>query len=91
MWTETIRTLDDIDEMAFPRIAAEAEVAWSPATGESDLRTWESFRERVGASVRCGRASASISTPSDEIPWSTEMTHGRPLRAPHRARRRDRR
>ena len=25
MWTETIRTLDDIDEMAFPRIAAAAE------------------------------------------------------------------
>ena len=49
MWTETIRTLDDIDEMAFPRIAAAAEAAWSPATGASDLRTWESFRERVGA------------------------------------------
>ena len=33
LWSETIRTLADIDEMAFPRIAAAAEAAWSPATG----------------------------------------------------------
>lgn len=72
MWTETIRDLDDIDEMAFPRIAAAAEAAWSPATGESDLRTWESFRERVGA---LGPLWASLGIgfhPSDEIPWATE-------------------
>jgi N-acetyl-beta-hexosaminidase len=41
LWTETIRTAADIDLMAFPRVAAAAEAGWSPATGESDLRTWE--------------------------------------------------
>ncbi|GAA1927632.1 beta-N-acetylhexosaminidase [Microbacterium aoyamense] len=71
MWTETITNLDDIDRMAFPRIASAAEAAWSPATTESDLRTWDSFRERVGAmgplwtSLGIGFAS------SDEIPWAT--------------------
>jgi hexosaminidase len=72
MWTETIRTLDDVDEMAFPRIAAAAEAGWSPATGTSDRRTWQSFRERVGA---LGPLWASLGIrfhASDEIPWKTE-------------------
>ena len=80
LWTETIRTLDDIDESAFPRIAAAAEKAWSPApgrgtgtgTGDSIPRTWESFRERVGALAPLWR-SAGIGFPrSPEIPWRSE-------------------
>ena len=72
MWSETIRTLDDIDEMAFPRIAAAAEAAWSPATGASDLRTWASFRERVGALGPLWTSLGIGFHPSDEIPWATE-------------------
>ena len=72
MWTETIRTLDDIDEMAFPRIAAAAEAAWSPAPGDSDLRTWQSFRERVGALGPLWSSLGIRFHASDEIPWSTE-------------------
>lgn len=50
MWAETLRTLDDIDAMAFPRIAAAAEVAWSPrASTQHPERTWTSFRTRVEA------------------------------------------
>ncbi|GLJ78366.1 family 20 glycosylhydrolase [Microbacterium imperiale] len=48
LWTETVRTLDDIDALTFPRIAAAAEAAWSPPTGRAPGRTWESFRSRVG-------------------------------------------
>ncbi|MEV8273802.1 family 20 glycosylhydrolase [Microbacterium sp. NPDC077184] len=47
LWTETVRTLADIDALAFPRLAAAAEAAWSPATGAHPDRTWESFRARV--------------------------------------------
>lgn len=72
MWTETIRTLDDIDEMAFPRIAAAAEAAWSPKTGSSDLRTWTSFRERVGHLGPLWTSLGIRFHASDEIPWSTE-------------------
>jgi N-acetyl-beta-hexosaminidase len=72
MWTETIRTLDDVDEMAFPRIAAAAEIAWSPATGASDLRTWRSFRERVGALGPLWAALGIGYHASDEISWVTE-------------------
>lgn len=47
LWTETAATLADLDALAFPRIAAAAEIAWSPARGESPERNWPSFRDRV--------------------------------------------
>jgi hexosaminidase len=43
LWSETLRDLDDIEFMAFPRLAAIAELGWSPA------RDWVSFRTRLGA------------------------------------------
>ncbi|MCR2810476.1 MULTISPECIES: beta-N-acetylhexosaminidase [unclassified Microbacterium] len=70
MWTETIRTLEDIDRMAFPRIAAAAEVAWSAQNGE--LRTWESFRSRVGTLGPLWTSLGIRFHPSGEIPWSTD-------------------
>ena len=72
MWTETIRTLDDVDEMAFPRIAAAAEAAWSPASTASGLRTWESFRVRVGALGPLWARLGIRFHPSPEIPWDSE-------------------
>jgi len=72
LWSETLRTLDDIEVMAFPRAAAAAEAAWSPATGASDLRTWASFRERVGALGPLWTSLGIGFHPSDEIPWVTE-------------------
>uniref|UniRef100_UPI003F509996 family 20 glycosylhydrolase n=1 Tax=Microbacterium chionoecetis TaxID=3153754 RepID=UPI003F509996 len=72
LWTETIRTAADIDTMAFPRAAAAAEAAWSPATGASDLRTWASFRERVGALGPLWTSMGVGFHPSEEIPWATE-------------------
>ena len=72
LWTETIRTAEDIDTMAFPRIAAAAEAAWSPVTGESELRTWESFRERVGTLGPLWTSMGIGFHPSGEIPWATE-------------------
>ena len=69
LWSETLRTLADIDEMAFPRIAAAAEAAWSPATGSSDLRTWASFRERVGTLGPLWTSLGIGFHASDEIPW----------------------
>ncbi|HWV50209.1 MAG TPA: beta-N-acetylhexosaminidase [Microbacterium sp.] len=45
LWSETIASIADIDHLFFPRAAALAEVAWSPASAKD----WTSFRERVGA------------------------------------------
>lgn len=72
LWAETVRTLDDIDRLAFPRIAAAAEAAWSPATSESDLRTWASFRERVGGLGPLWTSLGIGFDASDEIAWSDE-------------------
>ncbi|PZX54094.1 family 20 glycosylhydrolase [Algoriphagus chordae] len=43
LWTETITNRADIEYMAFPRLAALAEVAWS----SSERRNWEDFQKRI--------------------------------------------
>jgi hexosaminidase len=45
LWSETLVKLEDFEQMAFPRLAAVAEVAWSPA----GARRWDDFRLRLGA------------------------------------------
>jgi hexosaminidase len=45
IWSETLATMDDLEYMAFPRLAGVAEVAWSPQQG----RQWSEFRTRLGA------------------------------------------
>jgi hexosaminidase len=49
LWSETIDALAGIDALAFPRLLAAAEIAWSPRPSASDERTWSSFRRRVAA------------------------------------------
>jgi len=44
LWSETLGNIRDVEYLAFPRAAALAEVAWSPAA-----RDWEAFRVRLGA------------------------------------------
>lgn len=66
LWTETIRSLDDIDHQAFPRLAAAAETAWSPADG----RSWPSFRDRVGALAPLWRRQGIAFHRSTEIDWA---------------------
>ncbi len=43
LWSETLRTLDDVEFMAFPRLPAIAEVGWSSQGG----RDWADFRLRL--------------------------------------------
>ena len=43
LWSETLVKAEDVEYMAFPRMAAIAEVGWSPAS----VRDWESFRVRL--------------------------------------------
>lgn len=45
LWTETIRTEDDLFSMLLPRLAAVAEVAWSAP----EVRAWEAFAEDLPA------------------------------------------
>lgn len=68
LWTETSTTAADLDELAFPRIASAAEIAWSPASAPD--RTWASFRSRVGGLGPLWRARGIGFFASAEIPWS---------------------
>jgi hexosaminidase len=45
LWSETIRSMDDVHWMTFPRLPAIAEIAWSPRR----QRDWDSFRRRLAA------------------------------------------
>ncbi|MFS0733766.1 family 20 glycosylhydrolase [Microbacterium sp. 1P10UB] len=65
LWTETVRSLHDIDTLAFPRIAAIAEIAWSPAAG----RDWLSFRARVAGLGPLWDARGIAFHRSPEIDW----------------------
>ena len=45
LWSETLRSGDDIECMAFPRLGASAERGWSPAS----THDWEAFGSRLAA------------------------------------------
>jgi hexosaminidase len=68
LWTETVSTAADIDEMLFPRIAAAAEIAWSPSPTLAAERTWTSFRARVAALEPLWQALGIGFFASPEIP-----------------------
>jgi hexosaminidase len=45
LWAETLANIRDVEFMAFPRLAAIAEIGWT----RQDDRDWDDFRERLGA------------------------------------------
>jgi hexosaminidase len=45
LWTETLRTMADLEYMTFPRLAGIAEMAWSPQSTHS----WSAYRRRLAA------------------------------------------
>jgi hexosaminidase len=65
LWSETLRSLDDIEAMAFPRLPAIAELGWSPAA----THDWASFRKRLAAQAPSWQRQGIAFTRVDEIPW----------------------
>ena len=47
LWTETLATVDDLEVMAFPRLAAIAQIAWSQQGTAHDPAALETFGERL--------------------------------------------
>jgi hexosaminidase len=72
LWTETVTGMDAIEFLAFPRLAAIAEIGWSPA----DTHDWSAFRERLGAQgPRWTRLGIDFYR-SPRVPWVAESTSG---------------
>ncbi|MBC7898102.1 MAG: beta-N-acetylhexosaminidase [Cytophagaceae bacterium] len=66
LWSETIETMRDFEFMAFPRLAAVAELAWSAPA----VRGWEQFRWRLGAHGPRLQALGVNFYRSPQVPWS---------------------
>ena len=65
LWSETLGNINDVEYLAFPRLAAIAEVGW---TAQS-RRNWEDFRERLGAQGPRWRALGLNFYASPQVPW----------------------
>ncbi|WP_433301618.1 beta-N-acetylhexosaminidase [Actinoplanes sp. CA-030573] len=66
LWSETLRSIADVQFMAFPRLAAIAEIGWTPR----ERRNWPSFRARVGAFGPRWTAQGVTFHRSPEIDWA---------------------
>jgi hexosaminidase len=64
LWTETAATMRDVEWLAFPRLAALAEVAWTQ--GE---RTWDEFRARLAAQAPRWSALGINFYRSPQVDW----------------------
>ncbi|MEV4756958.1 beta-N-acetylhexosaminidase [Micromonospora sp. NPDC049559] len=65
LWSETLRTGDDIEFMAFPRLPAIAELGWSAAAHHD----WDSFRQRLATQApRWSRQNVNFYR-SPQVPW----------------------
>lgn len=69
LWSETLGTLDDIEHMAFPRLAGVAELGWSPAVS----REWGEFRLRLGAHGARWTALGVNFQRSELVPWRLDL------------------
>jgi hexosaminidase len=66
LWSETVATIRDVEFLVMPRLAAIAEVAWSPQAS----RDWEAFRGRLGAQGPRWTALGINFYRAPEIPWA---------------------
>jgi len=65
LWSETLRSMADVQMMTFPRLPAIAEIGWSPRAA----RDWESFRRRVAAFGPRWTAEGIVFYASPKIDW----------------------
>jgi hexosaminidase len=78
LWSETVVTRGDFEFMAFPRLAAVAELGWSSPA----VRGWEGFRARLGAHGPRLSALGVNFYRAPEIPWETGAARPAPAVVP---------
>nr|WP_045310315.1 family 20 glycosylhydrolase [Lentzea aerocolonigenes] len=67
LWTETLVTSRDLEFMAFPRLSAIAELAWSPWS----THNWDQFKARLGAQAPRWTTMGINFYRSAQVPWDT--------------------
>jgi len=75
MWGETVVNMSDVDYMVFPRLAALAEIGWSPKAARTSLRSpaYTDFIGRLSAQGARLMAAGINFYPSPEVPWSLAL------------------
>jgi hexosaminidase len=71
LWTETIATIDEVETMAFPRLASIAEIGWSPREphGAGSTRDFAEFAPRLAALGTLLETLGIRYERADDIPW----------------------
>jgi len=67
LWSETLRSMADVQYMTFPRLPAIAEIGWSPRAAHD----WASFRRRMAAFGPRWDAQGIAFHRSTEIDWAS--------------------
>jgi hexosaminidase len=65
IWSETLTSMRDVEFMAFPRLPAAAEIGWTPQA----QRSWDTFKERLGAQAPRWTALGINFYRAPEITW----------------------
>lgn len=65
LWSETIANIREVEFLAFPRLAAVAEIGWTAR----ERRGWDSFKARLGAQAPRWSALGVNFYRSPQIPW----------------------
>lgn len=65
LWTETLATMQDVEFLAFPRLAAIADVGWAQPGG----RDWNEFKVRLGAQAPRWSVLGLNFYRSPTVPW----------------------
>ncbi|MCG5216627.1 beta-N-acetylhexosaminidase [Streptosporangium sp. KLBMP 9127] len=66
LWTETVETIADVEYLAFPRLPAVAEVAWSPQRA----RSFDRFAARLASHAALWKRWDVTYHRSPQIPWA---------------------
>jgi hexosaminidase len=73
LWTETIATIDEVEDMVFPRLAAVAEIGWSRAPADTaaveSARDFADFSARVGQLAEHWDALGTSYRRVPDVPW----------------------
>lgn len=65
LWTETVGTLAEIEQMMLPRLPGHAELGWSPPDG----RTWDGYCRRLAAHAARWTVAGRAFTQDPSVPW----------------------
>ena len=72
MFTETVTTLEELRRMALPRLAAFAEIAWSPKPADGQDRDFDEFAGRLAELGRDWRSRGIVFEPVPQVAWEAQ-------------------